>query len=224
MKGVRDAQVFLAIPPETPFLADQPKPTASVVIDADTVTAQAQGEAIANLVAGAVPGLTANDITVETTSGVTVFPPSGALAAGARLATQAQVEAEAIGRIAGLLTPLVGAGNFQANVSANLDFTQEHIHQIAYGPGHLVTNQKTSQSTQYGSPGAALGIPGALSNEPPSPTTASANAAPTSATAGGAGAAQGGNVVAAQTKPTQNSIDTDQSYVTDQSENDITKP
>jgi flagellar M-ring protein FliF len=134
------------------------------------------------------------------------------------------VEAEAIGRIAGLLTPLVGAGNFQANVSANLDFTQEHIHQIAYGPGHLVTHQKTSQSTQYGTPGAVLGIPGALSNEPPSPTTASANAAPTPATAGGASATQGGNVVAEQTKPTQNSTDTDQSYVTDQSENDITKP
>ena len=32
MSGIHTAQVFLALPPDTPFLADQPKPTASVVI------------------------------------------------------------------------------------------------------------------------------------------------------------------------------------------------
>ncbi|MBB5373743.1 flagellar basal-body MS-ring/collar protein FliF [Acidocella aromatica] len=221
MSGIRSAQVFLAMPPDTPFLADQPKPTGSVVIDADAATAQAQGEAIANLVAGAVPGLAANSVTVETTSGVTVFPVSGAMATGAQLATQAQVEAQATARIAGLLIPLVGAGNFQANVSANLDFTQEHIHQIAYGPGHLVEHQTSSQSTQYGSHNAAIGIPGALSNEPPSPTTASASAAPAQPTTG---SSTGGSSPSAPQQPSQSNSNLDQSYVVDQSENDITNP
>ncbi len=225
MIGIRSAQVFLATPPDTPFLADQPKPTGSVVIDADAVTAQAQGEAIANLVAGAVPGLTANNVTVETTSGVTVFPVNGAMATGAQLATQAQVEAQATARIVGLLIPLVGDGNFQANVSANLDFTQEHIHQIAYGPGHLIEHQTSSQSTQYGSHNAAIGIPGALSNEPPSPTTALANAAPAQPAAGsGTGSGAGSSTASAAQQPSQSNSNLDQNYVTDQSESDITNP
>lgn len=228
MSGIRSAQVFLALPPDTPFLADQPKPTGSIVIDADAATAQAQGQAIANLVAGAVPGLVANDVTVETTSGVTVFPASGIMATGAQLATQAQVEAQATARIAGLLIPLVGAGNFQANVSADLDFTQEHIHQIAYGPGHLVEHQTNSQSTQYGSRNAAIGIPGALSNEPPSPTTASASAAPAQPATGSSSSGNSSNSSSspppAPQQPSQNNSNLDQNYVTDQSENDITNP
>jgi flagellar M-ring protein FliF len=221
MSGIRSAQVFLAMPPDTPFLADQPKPTGSVVIDADAATAQAQGEAIANLVAGAVPGLAANSVTVETTSGVTVFPVSGTMATGAQLATQAQVEAQAMARISGLLIPLVGAGNFQANVSANLDFTQEHIHQIAYGPGHLIEHQTSAQSTQYGSHNAAIGIPGALSNEPPSPTTASASAASAQPATG---SSAGSSTPSAPQQPSQSNSNLDQSYVVDQSENDITNP
>ena len=43
MSGIHTAQVFLALPPDTPFLADQPKPTASVVIQADDSAAQCAG-------------------------------------------------------------------------------------------------------------------------------------------------------------------------------------
>jgi flagellar M-ring protein FliF len=57
LNGIHTAQVYIALPADTPFLADQPKPTASVVIAADQQDAEAQGETIANLVAGAVPGL-----------------------------------------------------------------------------------------------------------------------------------------------------------------------
>jgi len=222
MSGIRGAQVFLALPPDTPFLADQPKPTGSVVIDADASAAQAQGQAIANLVAGAVPGLAANAVTVETTSGVTVFPVDNAMNTGTQLATVAQVETNATARIAGLLIPLVGAGNFQTDVSANLDFTQQHTHQITYGPAHLVSHQTSSQSTQYGQRNAAIGIPGALSNEPPAATTASASPAPAAAGAGTGGAPASGNAAPAQ--PSQNNVNLDQSYVTDQSESDITAP
>jgi flagellar M-ring protein FliF len=214
MNGIRSAQVFLALPPDTPFLADQPKPTGSVVIDADAAAAQVQGQAIANLVAGAVPGLAANDVTVETTSGVMVFPTGSSMSTGAQLTTVAEVEAAASARIAGLLIPLVGVGNFQTDVSANLDFTKEHIHQVTYGPAHLIEHQTSSQSTQYGAHAAAIGIPGALSNEPPSATTASTNAAP----------ASGASSATPAPQPSENNVNLDQSYVTDQSESDITAP
>jgi len=216
MNGIRSAQVFLAMPPDTPFLADQPKPTASVVIAADDSAAQAQGLAIANLVAGAVPGLAAAQVSVETTSGVAVYPVGGGMASGAQLSTVAQVENKAAARIAGLLIPLVGAGNFQTDVSANVDFTQEHIHQISYGPAHLVAHEDSVQSSQYGTSPAAIGIPGALSNEPPSATTAvppTASATPATPAA-----------PATPPQPQQTSSNIDQTYVTDQSESDITDP
>jgi len=215
MNGIHSAQIFLALPQETPFLADQPKPAASVVIEADAAAAQAQGQAIANLIAGAVPGLTANEVTVETTGGVTVFPAGGAMNTGTQLQTTAEIEAVAAARVATLLIPLVGAGNFQTDVSANLDFTQEHIHQITYGPGHLISHQLLTQSMQMDGSGMAIGIPGALSNEPPQATTATPTPPATTA-----GAGKGSTTP----QPKQSSSNTDQTYAMDESDADITNP
>ena len=192
MSGIQSAQVYLAVPPDTAFLADQPKPTASVVITADDGSAQAQGAAIANLVAGAVPGLAAAQVTVETTAGVVVYPVSGTMNTGTQFQTIADVQNAAAARIALLLTPLVGEGNFRTNVSADVDFTQTRIHQITYGPTQIITHQSSTQSNQTGSTDAAMGIPGALSNEPPSPTAANAPPAPTGNNAGNAAAPAAG--------------------------------
>lgn len=219
MNGIHSAQVFLALPQDTPFLADQPKPAASVVLEADAAAAQAQGQAIANLVAGAVPGLAANEVTVETTGGVTVFPAGGAMNTGTQLQTTAQIEAVAAARVATLLIPLVGAGNFQTDVSANLDFTQEHIHQITYGPGHLISHQLLSQSMQTDGSSMAIGIPGALSNEPPQATTATPSPpAATTSTTGTKGS------TTPPPPPRQSSSNTDQTYAVDESDADITNP
>ncbi len=229
MSGIRSAQVFLALPPETPFLADQPKPAASVVVDADQTQAAAQGETIAKLVAGAVPGLAAENVTVVTTSGTTVYPAGGALNTGSQFATVAQVEANAAARVAGLLIPMIGSGNFQTDISANLDFTQAHIHETSYGPTHIIERSNSKQSTQLGSNGAALGIPGALSNEPPGPTTAAppsaAQATPAAAQGRGAGQAANQNTGKATPNiPSRTTNDLEQTFVTDQTESDITKP
>jgi flagellar M-ring protein FliF len=228
MNGIRSAQVFLALPQETPFLADQPKPAASVVIEADPVAAQTQGQAIANLVSGAVPGLAANDVTVQTTSGTTVFPAGGAMNTGTQLQTAGQVEAVAAARVAALLIPLVGAGNFQTDVSANLDFTQEHIHQISYGPDHIISHQILSQSMNMDGGSQAIGIPGALSNEPPQATTA---AQPANTAQAGVGNTGTGTVASSEAgksnapaQPRQSSSNTDQTYVVNESDADITNP
>jgi flagellar M-ring protein FliF len=212
MNGIASAEVYLALPPETPFLGDQPKPSASVVIGADESAADTQGAAIANLVAGAVPGLAAAQVTVETTAGIAVYPAADKAGTQAQLATVAAVENSAAARVALLLAPLVGPGNFRTDVSADLDFTQEQIHQIAYGPSQLVTHEVSALIQHSGNEDAgAIGVPGALSNEPPAATTA--------ATPGASGAA--GAPAAAPLDTTKN---LDQTYVTDQSDSDITKP
>ena len=223
MSGIQSAQVFLALPQETAFLADQPKPTASVVIGADDAVAQAQGAAIASLVAGAVPGLVAAQVNVETTSGVVVYPVNNnGMSTGSQFQTVADVQNAAAARIAQLLTPLVGEGNFRTNVSADVDFTQAHIHKIAYGPTQIITHQSSTQSSQTGSMDGALGIPGALSNEPPSPTAANAPPAPTGNNAANAPAAP--QAPAAPPQPQETHKDLDQTYAVDQSDSVISKP
>jgi len=230
MDGISNAQVFLALPPDTPFLADQPKPSASVVIAADETVAMAQGAAIANLVAGAVPGLSAAQVTVETTAGVAVYPGGDKSGAQAQLSTVALIENGAAARLALLLTPLVGQGNFRTDVSADLDFTQEQIHQVAYGPSQLVTHVVSAESQHTGNDSGPIGVPGALSNEPPAATTAQTpsigggGAAGASATSAGSATGTGAAASSATPVAGQSSKNLDQTYVTDQSESDITKP
>ncbi len=223
MSGIRGAQVFLALPPETPFLADQPKPAASVIIEADAAAAQMQGQAIANLIAGAVPGLAANDVTVETANGITVFPEGSVLNTSTQLQTIAQIETLAEARVATLLIPMVGAGHFHTSVSADLDFTQQRIHNITYGPGSVIAHQTMAQSMNMDGGNQAIGIPGALSNEPPKATIAAPGSTPQvnqSANKANAGTSKGNS----QPQPRQSSSNTDQAYVVDESDADIVDP
>ncbi|OYV24728.1 MAG: hypothetical protein B7W99_00740, partial [Rhodospirillales bacterium 20-58-10] len=141
MQGISDTQIYLALPPNTPFLADQPKPTASVIISANSQDAHSQGPAIAKLVAGAVIGLAPNDVSVATTAGLTVFPIDGTMTSGAEFSTVADVETAANAKVSQLLTPLVGYDNFRTDVAANLDFTHSHIHQISYGPTNIIAHE-----------------------------------------------------------------------------------
>jgi flagellar M-ring protein FliF len=227
MAGITSAQVYLALPPQTAFLGDQPKPTASVVIAADPVSAQAQGPAIAALVAGAVPGLAAAQVAVATTSGVVVYPSGAAGAVPAQFATVSEVEDSAVARVAQLLTPLFGTGNFRTNVSADIDFTQEHIQQITYGPTQIIAHDTNTTSDQQGTLGGPIGIPGAMSNEPPQATTAAVPAAPPPQ------AERQGNTAiptppaaapAPPAGPQETHKSLDQTYDVGQSSSDITKP
>ena len=222
LSGVTSAQVFLAMPQDTPFLADQPKPTASVIIAANDADAMSDGPAIASLVAGAVPGLQTPQVTVTTTSGTKVFPTGSQLTIGSQFAEISTIENLAVARVTTLLLPLVGIGHFRVGASADLDFTREQVHQISYGPNQLVSHQDHSQSTQTGSQSGTMGIPGALSNEPPAATTAAVPATPPTGTAGGTGAASKTSSAAAQ--PQRSSSNSSQTYLTDQSDRDMTMP
>ncbi len=217
MDGIASAEVYLALPPDTPFLSDQPKPSASVIIHANSQDAGRQGLAIAKLVAGAVAGLSVSDVSVTTNSGLAIYPLTGTLANSSEFALISTIENQANIRIAQLLLPLVGNGNFRTDVTADLDFTQTHTHQISYGPTRLVSHEISSNSSQENSQTTATGIPGAMSNQPPSATTATLPA-PTDQ------ASTGNNKTATLTIPKTTSQKLDQAYVTDESDNDIVKP
>jgi len=254
LSGVRSAEVFIALPRETPFLADQPKPTAAIVIDAADTDAETLGPAIAHLVAGAVPGLAPAQISVTTTNGVRVYPANESkTSTAAQFTTVAQVESDAAARVSRLLTPILGPDHFRIAASANVDFTQTQTHETLYGPGQIISRRERNDSTQTGTNGLALGIPGALSNEPPAATAATPPTIPstTNQTAQGAsgqnGNAQGagngtppaagsnaGTSAGATTQQAQNAApaqeprrtnsSSSETYLTDKRESDISRP
>lgn len=237
LSGVRAAQVYIAQPKDTPFLADQPKPSAAIIIDADEADAELVAPAIAHLLTGAVPGLAVSEVTVSTTAGLRVFPASANQANKAtQFSTIDQVEALASAQVSRLLAPIVGNSHFRVAVSADIDFTQMTTHQILYGPNQMVSRADTSQTVQTGLNGTGFGIPGALSNEPPAATTASTPAAPvagaapaaaptaTAGTAGATGAAASAATPASPPPPQKTSSSSKQIYLTDQRESDIVPP
>jgi len=87
-----------------------------------------------------------------------------------------QVEHNTQQRIDAILAPLFGAGNAHAQVSADIDFTQQEQTSETYGPNGnpqqaAIRSQQTSQATDMQQSGAS-GVPGALSNTPPQPASA----------------------------------------------------
>jgi flagellar M-ring protein FliF len=170
---VAEARVHLATPEATVFVRDNAAPSASVVLKlaGGRVLSDAQVSSIVNLVASSVPGMKPENVTVVDQLGGLLSKPGANSGAGAdgdkRLQVQQRVEDKVRQQLIQLLTPLVGAGNFTAEVQAdvNLDETQatresfEKQGALRAEAGNWTGDMKTAAT-----PG---GIPGALSNTPP---------------------------------------------------------
>jgi len=173
--GAQDVQVLIALPQDTPFLATQPKPKASVVIIGAPEEDEALGATVAQLVAGAIPGLALEDVVVATSGGRILYPASSTYDASQQLAIQQDVEAVQELKIRSLLTPIVGAKNFRATVSADIEFGHATITSVSYGPHSYPATVDAEQARHTGNQTLPIGIPGALSNQPPGSTTAPLN-------------------------------------------------
>ncbi len=184
VSGAQDAQVLIALPQDTPFLATQPRPKASVVLIGAPEEDESLGATVAHLVAGAIPGLALEDVVVATSGGRILYPESSTYDASQQLAIQQDVEAMQELKIRSLLTPIVGPGNFRATVSADIEFGDTKITSVSYGPRSYPVSADVEQTRRAGNQTLPIGIPGALSNQPPGSTTAPLN--PTAAAAPGA--------------------------------------
>jgi flagellar M-ring protein FliF len=186
VSGATAVRVMVALPAETPFLETQPRAKASVVMSGVAQPDEALGLAVAQLVSGGVPGLAQKDVVVAANGGQILYPISSNLNTNGALETQSRIEAAEEAKIRSLLAPLFGAEQFRVAVSADVKFATKTIRSVVYGPNSYPTSEDTEKSKQVGHPNLAVGIPGALSNQPPGPTTAplnppapTANAAPT---------------------------------------------
>jgi len=181
LSAVQGARVHLAIPKQTAFLRDEEKPSASVLLNIHpgrTLEPNQVG-GIMHLVAASVPHLPAANVSVIDQNGNLLSSEKDASRGMGLDATQLkyvqEVESSYVKRIDNILAAIVGSGNFRAQVTADVDFSQAEQVAETYKPN---PNPDTSIRSQQiseaggGASGGASGVPGALSNQPPVPATA----------------------------------------------------
>jgi flagellar M-ring protein FliF len=197
--AVRSARVHIADSSQSVFVRDRAAPAASIMLTLEpgrTLT-EGQVQAIVHLAASSVPGLTPENVSVVDQNGRLLSSAGGGNRATAeserQVAIQQSVEDRYRQAIATLLTPIVGPGNFTAEVHAEMDFSQVEASRESYPENAraLRAEQGTVSSETGGSGGmTAGGIPGALANEPPPPATTTPNPDPAAAAAGAPPVAQ----------------------------------
>jgi flagellar M-ring protein FliF len=191
MIAVRNARVHLAIPKDSVFIRDERKPSASVFVElfAGRKLERNQVAAIANLVASSIPELKFEDVTIVDQRGRLLNSrelDSDAVLAAKQLEYTQKIEERLLNRVNSILMPVVGGDSFRAEVSADIDFTEVEQTDEIFNPDlPSLRSEQTSEEMRVGA-AAAVGVPGALSNQPPGPT-----AVPEVASGAGTGAASG---------------------------------
>jgi flagellar M-ring protein FliF len=202
--AVAEARVHLAMPENTVFVRDNAAPSASVMVklQAGRALSDAQVSSIVNLVASSVPGMKPDDVTIVDQMGALLSKPgAGSDSNDATVRYQRQVEQKYRDQLTQLLTPLVGAGNFTAEVTADVNLDDTSSTRESYDKAGALRAEQGNW-TNKDAPGANAqapgGIPGALSNIPPPPTTvATPTPTPTPAPGAAPAAAPGAPAAAA---------------------------
>ncbi|MCK7543457.1 flagellar M-ring protein FliF [Marinobacter bryozoorum] len=175
MRSVKSARVHLAIPERSVFVRDARQPSASVFLNvfAGRRVEQEQIKAIVNLVAGSVPEMQRDQVTVVDQNGNLL---TGRDEDESRRDMQEQyeyterVEDRLTRRVASMIAPIVGDSRFRAEVSADLDFSSVEQAEELFNPEQQAIRSERESSEQRVA-GAQGGIPGALSNQPPGAAT-----------------------------------------------------
>lgn len=170
-RNVQSARVHLATPERSVFVRSSRKPTASVflTLQSGSDLADNQVDAIANLVASSVPELTPENVTIVDQRGNLLSrkdDTSDLVIAGQQFDYARRYEDSLIERVTRMLQPVVGAGRFSAEISADIDFTRTEEAAETYNPEGILRSEQSLEETRAGLD-ANAGIPGALSNQPP---------------------------------------------------------
>ncbi len=152
LANISGARVHLVLPERRLFSRDQQEPSASVVISVNGQMSSGQVATIRNLVATAVPGLSANRITLADDTGRLLASPSdGDMASSAALEDRrADVEERLRARILDLVEGVVGPGAARVAVTAELDRASSTSTQLQFDPeGQVeVSRRQTSEDSE----------------------------------------------------------------------------
>lgn len=167
--AVKVARVHLATPTPSPFVRDQQSPAASVMLTMQNgrTLSEAQVRAIRQLVASSVNGLSPGDVSIVDQSGA-LMSRDGLNADDQNFAVQLQTEERYRQALSTLLTPTLGAGNFTAEVHVDIDPSESQATRESFPQNDRALRSEQGNKTSSSTSGApAVGIPGALSNQPP---------------------------------------------------------
>ena len=171
ISSVLAARVHLALPEKSVFIRNQTSPTASVFVTlkAGRQLDQTQVRAITNLVAASVPGMSQDGVSIIDQMGhLLSYAPDNPneVMADSQLAYRMKLESIYRSRIQSLVAPIVGAANVTAQVNIEIDFTRRETSQEMVDPEDRAILSEQS-SLNVTSKKDAVGIPGAISNQPP---------------------------------------------------------
>ena len=175
ISSIQSARVHLALPEKSVFVRDQTPPTASVFVSLKNGRKldQTQVLAITNLVSSSVPAMNPSNVSIIDQFGnlLSKSPddPDQALA-DSQLEYRMRLENIYRNRIQSLVTPIVGSGNVNAQVNIEIDFTRKEISQEIVDPDTVATLSEQN-SLNVTAKKDAVGIPGAIANEPPQEAT-----------------------------------------------------
>lgn len=187
LSAVQQVRVHLALPQQTGFFREQQKPSASVMLTLHPGRAldRAQLAGIVHLVSSSVPDLSPKAVSVVDGTGTLLTAPAGGGLQGLdaqQLQYVNQLENSLQQRVVELLEPVIGRENLRATITAEIDFSESMLVSEEFKPnqGEGAAAVKSQQTLESNQPGLAVpaGVPGAQSNQPPTPATAPINGPP----------------------------------------------
>lgn len=163
--GVEAVRVHIAKAERSVFVREDVAPSASIMVRMARGRQLGDGQvmAIANLVAGSVPGLSIEAVKVVDQHGKLLTqkrdPNTGLID------MQAQMEAKLNAQVEQLLAPMFGRNSFSAQVQVELDMNEVTSARESYDKDGTVRRETTQQSQTAAT--AVGGVPGVLANTPP---------------------------------------------------------
>jgi flagellar M-ring protein FliF len=170
IQGVNSVRVQLALPKQELFEAEAAKPTASVVVGLNRGELAAEKvRSIRNLVAGAVPNLSPERVTVVDDQGKLLADGSGGdgMTGPVAESMRAEEETKLRRKVQDIVDGVVGPGRARVNVTAELDLSRVTTESREYDPdGQVVRSTQTveedateSQPDASGAATAQVNIP-----------------------------------------------------------------
>lgn len=164
--GIESVRVHLATPERSVFVRENNPPSASVMVRlvGGRSLSQSQVEAIVNLVSGSVPGMTPDMVRVVDQNGRLLSAEHEDTLDG--LVLQREFEAKLREQVSELLLPLLGEGNFSAQVQVELDQADVTSARESYDQEGVVRSESERSATRAAGNGVG-GVPGVTANTPP---------------------------------------------------------
>ncbi|GAA6990952.1 flagellar basal-body MS-ring/collar protein FliF [Helicobacter pylori] len=172
LNPILKANVHIAIPKDSVFVAKEVPPSASVMLKLkpDMKLSSTQILGIKNLIAAAVPKLTTENVKIVNENGESIgegdiLENSKELALE-QLRYKQNFENILENKIVNILAPIVGGKNkVVARVNAEFDFSQKKSTKETFDPNNVVRSEQNLEEKKEGAPKKQVGgVPGVVSN------------------------------------------------------------